>query len=47
VHRHAPHLAGRPLWQLVAALCMAVSFIVIFGVGLVFLVSWLVTGSPY
>ena len=47
VHRHAPNLADRPLWQLVATLYVALTFIVLFAVGLVFLVSWVATGSPY
>ncbi len=47
VQRHAPHIAGRPLWQLVAILYGAVTLIVVFGVGLVFLVSWIVSGAPY
>jgi hypothetical protein len=45
--RHAPHLAGRPLWQLVAVLYAALAFIVVFAVALVFVVSWVATGSPY
>jgi hypothetical protein len=45
--RHAPHLADRPLWQLVTILYGALTLIVGGGVGLVFLVAWLVTGSPY
>jgi hypothetical protein len=45
--RHAPDLAGRPLWQLVAILYAAVTFIVVGGVGLVFLIAWVATGSPY
>jgi hypothetical protein len=47
LQRHAPHLAGRPLWQLVAILYGAVILIVVAGVGLVFLVSWIVSGAPY
>jgi hypothetical protein len=47
LQRHAPHLAGRPLWQLVAILYAGVTFIVVAGVGLVFLVAWLATGAPY
>jgi hypothetical protein len=47
LRRHAPHLAGRPLWQLVAILYAAVTFIVVAGVGLVFLIAWVATGSPY
>ena len=45
--RHMPHLADRPLWQLVAILYGALTFIVGAGVGLVFLIAWLATGSPY
>jgi hypothetical protein len=47
VQRHAPHLADLPLWQLVAILYGAVALIVVLGVGLVFLVSWIVSGAPY
>src|SRR5204863_2428313 len=47
LRRHAPHLADRPLWQLVAILYAAVTFIVVGGVGLVFLIAWVATGSPY
>jgi hypothetical protein len=47
VQRHAPHLADRPLWQLVATLYGALTLIVISAVGLVFLVSWVVSGAPY
>jgi hypothetical protein len=47
VHRHAPDLAGRPLWQLVTILYAVVTLIVLAGVGLVFLVAWLATGAPY
>jgi hypothetical protein len=47
LQRHAPHLADRPLWQLVAILYGAVTLIVVAGVGLVFLVSWIVSGAPY
>ena len=42
-----PHLAGRPLWQLILALYTGVTFIVLFAVALVFVVSWFVTGAPY
>src|SRR5690242_5517480 len=45
--RHAPHLAERPLWQLVAILYGALTLIVCAGVGLVFLIAWLTTGAPY
>lgn len=47
VERHAPHLAGRPLWQVVAILYGALTLIVAAGIGLVFLVAWLTTGAPY
>jgi hypothetical protein len=47
LHPHAPELAGRPLWQLVAILYGAVTLIVVLGIGLVFLVSWVVSGAPY
>src|SRR5438067_1569882 len=47
VQRHLPHLAGRPLWQLILALYTGVTFIVLFAVALVFVVSWFVTGAPY
>ena len=47
LHRRAPHAADRPLWQVVAILYGTVSLIVIFGVALVFFISWVVTGSPY
>ena len=47
LHRHAPHLSERPLWQLVAILYGALTLIVGAGVGLVFLIAWLVTGAPY
>jgi hypothetical protein len=45
--RHLPHVADRPLWQLVAILYGALTFIVGAGVGLVFLIAWLTTGAPY
>jgi hypothetical protein len=45
--RHLPHLADRPLWQLVAILYGALTFIVGAGVGLVFLIAWLTAGAPY
>jgi hypothetical protein len=44
---HAPDQAGRPLWQLVAILYSAVTLIVVAVIGLVFLVSWIVSGAPY
>jgi hypothetical protein len=47
LHRHAVHVADRPLWQLVTILYGAVSLIVLFGVALVFLIAWVATGSPY
>jgi hypothetical protein len=47
LRRHRPHLAGRPLWQLVAILYGALTVIVAGGVGLVFLIAWLTTGAPY
>jgi hypothetical protein len=47
VQRHAPHLAVRPLWQQIAILYAAVTFIVLFAVALVFFVAWVATGSPY
>ena len=47
LRRHEPDLAGRPLWQLVAILYAAVTFIVVAGVALVFLIAWVATGSPY
>jgi len=45
--RHAPHLAHRPLWQLVAILYGGLTLIVAGGVGLVFLIAWLAAGAPY
>jgi hypothetical protein len=47
LRRQSPHLDDRPLWQLVAILYGALTFIVCAGVGLVFLISWLSAGSPY
>jgi hypothetical protein len=47
LRRHAPHHAERPLWQLVAILYGGVTFIVVAGIGLVFLIAWVATGSPY
>jgi hypothetical protein len=44
---HSLHVVDRPFWQLIAILYGAVMSIVLFGVGLVFLVTWLATGSPY
>jgi hypothetical protein len=37
----------RPLWQQIAILYAAVTFIVLFAVALVFFVAWVATGSPY
>ena len=47
LQRHAPHVSDRPLWQLVTILYGALALIVAGGVGLVFLIAWLATGSPY
>jgi hypothetical protein len=47
LRRHVPHLADLPLWQLVAVLYGALTLIVLAGIGLVFLIAWLTTGSPY
>lgn len=43
----APNVGERPLWQLVAILYVSVALIVLAVVGLVFLVSELVSGAPY
>jgi hypothetical protein len=47
LQRHAPHLAGRPLWQLIAILYGALTLIVLGVVALVFLIAWVATGAPY
>jgi hypothetical protein len=46
-HRNTAGVGARPLWQQIAILYGAVTFIVLAGVALVFLVAWAVAGSPY
>ena len=47
LQRHAPHLASRPLWQLITILYGALTLIVLIGVALVFLIAWFAAGAPY
>lgn len=43
-----PHRSvERPLWQVIAILYSGVTLVVLFVLGLVFLISWLAGGAPY